>query len=105
MLSVGYGLVVKLTELDARWVGLEGTIWGLTFLCPHCRAERLAALFQPFIRSGRDPNWAAWERLVAEQPVWRRVSGESFEDLTLSPSVNAEGHWHGFVNAGKVTSC
>lgn len=32
------------------------------------------------------------------------VSGTSFGDLTLTPSVNTRA-WHGFVTNGEVTSC
>jgi hypothetical protein len=34
-----------------------------------------------------------------------RRQGETFNDLTLSPSVgfDAIGHWHGHITAGNVT--
>jgi hypothetical protein len=36
--------------------------------------------------------------------LWRR-EGDTFDTLTLSPSVDASpsGHWHGFVRNGEVT--
>jgi hypothetical protein len=36
---------------------------------------------------------------------WKR-SGEAFETLSLSPSIDASnaGHWHGFIKNGEVTS-
>lgn len=36
--------------------------------------------------------------------VWTRVSGETFDTLTLSPSVDASraGCWHGFLQNGEV---
>lgn len=36
--------------------------------------------------------------------VWQ-CSGDTFETLTLTPSIHAVGHWHGFVTNGLVTSC
>ena len=36
--------------------------------------------------------------------LWKRT-GENFETLTLTPSVDAsaEGHWHGFITNGNIT--
>lgn len=36
--------------------------------------------------------------------LWKR-NGDTFETLSLTPSVNCEasGHWHGFVALGEVT--
>ncbi len=39
--------------------------------------------------------------------VWKRGSGDTFETLTLTPSIDANvdiaGHWHGFITNGEVT--
>jgi hypothetical protein len=37
-------------------------------------------------------------------PRWQH-SGETFDALTLSPSVNVIGDWHGWIRAGEVTTC
>lgn len=100
---------MKLTELNPRWVGYSGPIYdGISFDCPHCLAEglpvqRLAITFSPPI----DPNgW--WPRITQPtyvgQQVWKRISGDTFENLTLNPSVNtnAAGHWHGFITNGEA---
>jgi hypothetical protein len=36
--------------------------------------------------------------------VWTRAAGDTFETLTLSPSIDASpaGHWHGFIQNGEV---
>jgi Spy/CpxP family protein refolding chaperone len=36
--------------------------------------------------------------------LWHR-EGTTFEDLSLTPSIDAShfGHWHGFVTRGEVT--
>lgn len=41
---------------------------------------------------------------LKNRKLWTR-SGEDFATLTLSPSVHAVGHWHGWVRNGMVTSC
>ena len=100
---------LKLTDLNPRWVGLPGPIYdGVSFDCPHCRVQRLAITFSPPI----DPN-GLWPRIV--QPtyaginVWRRRSGDTFDTLTINPSINVNfridvaGHWHGFITNGEVT--
>jgi hypothetical protein len=35
--------------------------------------------------------------------IWQRT-GETFDDLTLTPSIDASpsGHWHGYVTNGQV---
>jgi hypothetical protein len=98
---------MKLTELNPRWVGLPGPIYdGVAFDCPHCKVQRLGITFSPPI----DPNgW--WPKIsqptYAGQNVWQRGSGDTFDTLTISPSINAkitvDGHWHGFITNGEVT--
>lgn len=38
-----------------------------------------------------------------EQPAWQWDGNE--DKPTLTPSVNAEGIWHGWVRAGRLVSC
>jgi hypothetical protein len=111
---------MKLTELEPKWVGIsgDGIIWekrsenvrfGVTFRCPHCGA-RVGVMFKPFI----DPDGLApliqWTLPGAPDPntgevrevKWWRREGDSFDDLTLTPSVNVDGHWHGHITNGAV---
>jgi hypothetical protein len=81
---------------------------GVSFLCPHCdhtdcpecgahRGKRLAVRFWPPI----DPG--SWEPRVTPIPhvgFHTRVSGDTFEALTLSPSVGLDPHWHGHIVNG-----
>jgi hypothetical protein len=106
---------MKLTELDPHWtcdaLGRHGQ--GLSFKCPIHRDHRLAVAFA-------NPVDGA-ERMKASgssQYYWQRA-GETWETLTLGPSINAsgnkadvsmehEGHiqtpcWHGFITNGEVT--
>lgn len=106
---------MKLIDLDPRWWGDgSGRRLGVSFLCPHCREVRLGVAFTnpddggspyPFNdiplrlehvhepRTFDVPPGAHWQR-----------SGEMFDIMTLSPSIDASksGHWHGFVQNGEV---
>lgn len=99
---------MKLLDLQPHW-GIDADIviggvnrhdedrhgMGITFLCPHCREVRLAVFFANPV-DGKFPADDATH-------LWQR-SGEAFEDLTLSPSIDASrhGHWHGFIQNGEI---
>lgn len=117
---------MRLADLDPRWFSEEGRHGqGLTFECPCCRgrpnAVRLGVAFVPPLDGGAPiqisgpPNGfevlcaALWPveqvgtDIVPPGVYWQR-SGDNFETLTLSPSVDASkaGHWHGFITNGEV---
>jgi hypothetical protein len=73
---------MRLVDLQPRW-GTDGTRRWVSFLCPHCRTQRLSV---PVGAGG----WQA--------------SGETFDTLTLTPSVDVGGfgHWHGFITNGEI---
>lgn len=111
---------IKLTALAPHWVGVHN--WaassppfyiGVSFLCPHCdpslpehgpnRRRRLAFEFWPPIdpaglQAKFGPGW--WPRRGQHHT---RVSGETFDTLTIEPSVGFEsiGHWHGNIVNGE----
>lgn len=95
---------MKLTDLNPRWVGYPGPVYdGVSFDCPHCRTQRLAIKFSPPI----DPNgW--WPKMTqptyAGVNLWKRT-GDTFDTLSLTPSVDAsfDSHWHGFIINGQVS--
>jgi hypothetical protein len=114
--------IVKLTELQPHWV--QPPQWseqgpkfyiGVSFLCPHCvhtpcptcgaqRGKRLAVSFWPPI----DPE-SAMGRMFDYQPMpgaHQRVSGETFDTLTLAPSIGFDNppHFHGRIENGEVTN-
>jgi hypothetical protein len=121
---------VKLTELNPRWFAEEGRRGqGVIFDCPGCRAGvcadakdrgrpfRLAVACTPLdggspfpigkpgllfdaIEAAEGEEWNA--RIVPPGVVWGRT-GDTFDTLTLSPSVDASaaGHWHGWVSNGE----
>ncbi len=107
---------MRLIDLQPRWVTLHGWaatsqfIVGITFLCPHCKNTRLGVGFYPPI--DRDnvalSFMTPWiKEHTPVKPVWDRA-GDTFETLTLSPSINADGqvgvigHWHGLIQNGEV---
>jgi len=106
---------MKLAELEPRWCAElnapEGTKQGVGFLCPHCRQIRLAIFFDPPI-DGPTPEIKSVLRSQGEghladhhlgRILWKRT-GDTFETLSLSPSVDASafGHWHGFITNGEA---
>ena len=99
----------------ASWADLAPPFYiGLSFLCPHCphspcptcgamRSKRLAFSFWPPI----DPTAARGKLFQWPEPTVRthqRVSGDTFETLTIEPSVGfeADGHWHGRITNGEL---
>jgi hypothetical protein len=105
-----------LIDLKPRWVTL--TNWsipnifytGLSFFCPHCndslpehgpnRRQRIAISFWPPI----DPDKLLGDMFVLPKPIdaWDRISGDSFETITLKHSINlsTSKHWHGYIKNG-----
>jgi hypothetical protein len=110
---------VRLAELNPRWVAEadapEGHKQGVSFVCPHCMDpnNRLAVFFNPPV-VGNPPDITQIHRDQADSGhladhhvgriVWTRVSGETFDDLTLTPSIDASawGCWHGHITNGEV---
>lgn len=99
---------MKLTDLDPRWACDADIVIGgvarhyegrqgmaVSFECPHCRECRLAVWFANPI-DGLPPTDDATK-------LWQRT-GETFETLTLTPSIDAskDGHWHGFITGGDI---
>ena len=107
---------MKLTDLHPRWAAEKDAPpdakQGVSFLCPHCAltggSQRIAVWFTPTI-CGNTPvtNLAQAQASHPEHHhflEWQRPGGETFETLTLSPSIDASksGHWHGFIRGGEV---
>ena len=111
---------MRLIDLNPRWFGLPPAIrQGITFDCPHCRTTRLAVPFVNPIDGSAPislepkilwpllqprPDAAPGQVTVPPGFHWTRT-GDTFDVLTLSPSVDASksGHWHGHIMSGGVT--
>jgi hypothetical protein len=112
----------RLTDWSPHWVNIPQAAdgvkiyIGVSFLCPHCshspcptcgaqRGKRVAFSFWPPIIPednviGR--NFAT--QIVENIPhtlFHQRVSGESFETLTIAPSIGLDPHWHGTIENGE----
>jgi hypothetical protein len=113
---------MRLRDLQPRWFDVPGIGTdkdGITFLCPcpRCRAAgqpvRLGVQFANPVQGGVGVEMTARDRLrhvhdlrtfdVPPGTLWHRT-GETFDDMTLTPSVDAEasGHWHGFLTNGEI---
>jgi hypothetical protein len=96
---------MRLSDLDPRWyTGLTGQPRaGITFLCPHCRETRLAVGVHAD-GANMDPEPDNDRSFGTPAHVWAMTGGDSWETLSLSPSVDASksGHWHGFITNGEI---
>lgn len=93
---------MKLTELDPKWISHAGRDRvGVRFLCPHCRSTYLAVLFKNPVDGGF-PVSDAYDGIGANfGNRWQR-DGDTFDTLSISPSIDTSGtgHWHGYVTGG-----
>lgn len=91
---------MRLADLNPRWLRCEDVRHGqaVLFDCPcGCGCELIVPFANPLDGgAAAPPQWMSG-------PRWQRT-GETFETLTLNPSVNYVGHWHGWISAGEVTN-
>lgn len=109
---------MKLTDLNPSFVnaGGEGIFQidgqpstrrvgiGLMFTCPCGQCDEDHDCYVDFANP-----LDGGPRHVADGPAWTRT-GDSFETLTLTPSIHRVKEkggcgWHGFITNGEVTSC
>ena len=85
---------MPLLDLDPRWFSCHtcGKRLGFTFRCPHC-TDPISRLGVKVAECAHQPG----------EPIWG-MQGDDFAALTITPSVNAHGHWHGFITAGQITT-
>lgn len=97
----------KLIDLNPLWVGVHGEPRkgvSVAFQCPcldpKCEwgGQIVVDLENP-LDGGERMSW----RGVPAKTYWQRT-GDTFETLTLSPSIHCVGHWHGWVRDGQVIS-
>lgn len=94
----------RLVDLNPKWVEVHGTgeVYGIRYNCP-CRSAACEMggwsvvptksnfLGKP---SSADAVARGWD-----------ITGDSFENITLAPSIHHVGHWHGFLTNGVLVSC
>jgi|ERR1700674_2383428 len=102
---------MKLTSLDPHWVlihrwdtpdgtqhftngdGSQRHGGGISFICPQHGTHRLVVWFENPV-DGLPPEATAEHR-------WTRI-GETFDTMTLTPSINAPTCWHGHITNGEI---
>jgi hypothetical protein len=90
--------------LDPNWIVTDADRHGMgvIFLCPCCstsaRPQYLGVYFANPLDGGSPAPAAA-----LPAPRWQRT-GETFETLSVTPSVDASnsGHWHGYITNGEI---
>lgn len=101
---------MKLSDIEPRWTastkGRHGM--GISFLCPVHRNHRLAVAFAEPLDGGSP--------MPGVDFLWKR-QGDTFDNLTLGPCVDASGRsfgtmddgsiktpcWHGFITNGEIS--
>jgi hypothetical protein len=100
---------MKLIDLDPGWFcdkdGRNGQ--GISFLCPHCKKIYIGIAFKNPIDGGTPIPLRQYKNKKGKL-VWTynwERQGDTFENLTLIPSIDASeyGHWHGFIRDGNIT--
>jgi hypothetical protein len=99
----------RLVDLNPRWLhDTDHGVFGLRYDCPCGAAEGdwescevgghqvvpTKRTFNPEDKISPDAAARGWE-----------LTGTSFADITLSPSIHQVGHWHGWLRDGVLVSC
>lgn len=93
---------MRLTDLNPEWIKIRGRDGlGVRFACPHCRVTQICVLFMNPLDGGKPVPKDSDLPGENDGKRWAR-SGMTFDELTINPSIDAEGHWHGFVLDGEV---
>lgn len=98
---------MRLVELNPKWI----TPNVFVFDCPHCQQILLSC--KNVVISERE-QYEHFEKALGED--WHMIvvpcrnefawafSGDSFETMSITPSLDASasGHWHGLITNGQV---
>lgn len=106
---------MRLVDLEPQWLSLAPDKThrtqpgvGVSFHCPACHADgrqhRIGVMFLNTLDAAPSVPPTPGLDYDNEGVRWVR-QGLTFEDLTLSPSLNLGAHWHGHVYDGEVTTC
>lgn len=97
----------KLVNLLPRWqVGPDGVRY-LVFNCP-CDAPPACECDNPecIFRTAPGCVFSFFRIPVTGPKAWTlKGDPDDFATLTLTPSIHAVGHWHGWLKAGVLESC
>ena len=101
----------RLVDLDPSWIRADGAEgrdrMGVMFVCPACRDPTTGYGHMQAVWFANPPDGGSpaphQPGYPPGDPRWTR-SGDTFETLTLTPSINTSC-WHGWVKSGDVTTC
>ena len=110
----------RLADLNPKWVRLHGSgeIWGIRYDCP-CGKRGLDGSDVPthpdvianvcemggWAMVPTKSNWLGEPQCADSIARGWDLTGDSFENVTLTPSIHHVGHWHGFLTNGAMVSC
>jgi hypothetical protein len=107
---------MRLTELAPHWVNLPQAADGVRFYigvsflhpgqehtpCPTCGAQRGKRLAVPFWPPIDPANLLATSIEYPHAGFHTRISGDTFDTITIQPSIRIGGLWHGTITNGEV---
>lgn len=100
---------MRLADLEPRYfvIGDSKQPVGITFECPCCAGKETSvrlAIALHMDGTNFDPDPANPQQLPSNELVWTIISGSSFGDISITPSIDASksGHWHGFITNGEI---
>jgi hypothetical protein len=97
---------VRLADRNPKWIGLSGVkealplYMGVRFACPHCDKPLSVHFRNPIDPQSLLEN-TSWQPGFGPGLQWERT-GDTFETLTLTPSIDFKGHWHGHIISGEI---
>jgi hypothetical protein len=118
--------MMRLIDREPHWIGYakgpasqwsadDPFYFGVSFLCPACIVKkcptcghesgghRVAVSFWPPIDPGGWNGKISGFDASVTSKFHQRADGDTFAELTLTPSVSLE-HWHGNITNGELTT-
>lgn len=101
----------RLVDLNPTWFTAHGhpdrhglgVIYDCPCMDPKCEwGGRVVIGFANPLDGKPQLSWRG--ESATNEYFWQRT-GDTFETLTLSPSIHCVGHWHGFMRSGVLVSC
>lgn len=90
----------RLVELNPRWIEThDGEVVGFCCDCP-CGSPDCGP-----VRVPTKSNWLEKPVTARSLEIGWALTGTSFENVTLSPSLHYVEHWHGYLRNGVLESC
>lgn len=114
---------MRLTQLNPKWLTVDGRRVGFVFQCPHCLTTTLSCFTVPMPHivgeDYHDCQLALFATVIADPAdvynvvpcrqnfAWTStppIDVTTFETMTITPSLDASasGHWHGWITNGEA---